>query len=532
MMPPMLKIGLVLAALLLVAAGVWLFLRRRSHGTRESVCGKCGYVVSGLPTFTCPECGSDLRQVGIGRRRVQTPAASRDLAAGNLRLYLILAIWTLVYGALYLFLGARSYPKSQADLDNRPIQYGLIDTYLWPYQGRSTHSVTLTPRSGAYRRLIVTEEREARFRGWKSAPQLAWTGDSPNAGLTKFTMTVQVDTLEGKSATLEIDPASLGWRFENPEAPGQFLSGNTPLTTEVVWGWMVSNGVTMPSEFVKDEAATVVDLLTRSSKSGHVGGPVWATGRLERITAQQRNGLREAVASYAFEQTKGTASDAYGPAWSIYWLSIPFGLGIYSYGVNWIYWRERKRRRRERAAQQAVALDGQAARKSKTLTVLFTDLKDYTAHAASTSRDGLLALLKTNRELVERAIRRHGGTIIKTIGDAYLATFESATDGVLAGVDIQKAAAKHNQDAPSGQRMELRIALCTGEVTLLDGDVFGTPVNMASRVQALAQPGEVCFTESTRHAINAPEIPHEAAGKHELKGLPGEVQIYRAVPPQ
>jgi class 3 adenylate cyclase len=71
------------------------------------------------------------------------------------------------------------------------------------------------------------------------------------------------------------------------------------------------------------------------------------------------------------------------------------------------------------------------------------------------------------------------------------------------------------------------MALCTGEVTLADGDVFGTPVNIASRLQALADIGEVYFTESTWHAMNTPEIPHVEVGMRELKGISAPVKVYR-----
>ena len=66
-------------------------------------------------------------------------------------------------------------------------------------------------------------------------------------------------------------------------------------------------------------------------------------------------------------------------------------------------------------------------------------------------------------------------------------------------------------------------------MTLDEGDVFGTPVNVAARVQALAEPGDVYFTESTLHAINAAEVRHEELGSKELKGVPAPVRVYRAV---
>src|SRR5690606_16598108 len=125
-----------------VNVAAWLIVRRRRRAAAapaaERVCGKCGYRVAGLPSFTCPECGSDLRDVGIvsaPRARRPSPAAGPAAgAAGRMSPALVglLAAWTAIYGALYLFLGARSYPREPWDLASRPLEYGLLDAYVWP----------------------------------------------------------------------------------------------------------------------------------------------------------------------------------------------------------------------------------------------------------------------------------------------------------------------------------------------------------------------------------------------------------------
>jgi class 3 adenylate cyclase len=511
----------LIAVLVVLALGVvgWLWWRRRGAQGEVGRCARCGYEVSGLPTFTCPECGSDLREVGIVRRDAREAGIGPlPLSRDTVRLIAALGGWTALYGAMYAFLGARSYPASPWDTGKRTVEHGLVDAYLWPYRGSSTHSVALEPRSGGYRRVVVTESREARFNGWRNAPQVRWTGDSPNVGLTRFGIVVELETLEGKGATLEVDPTNLSWSFDDPLKPGTRQSGG-PLDAAAVHGWLLMNGVTLPSPAIADEALAVADLVTASARSGYVGGAPWAVGRLERIAAGHRD--RMPAGGYAFASMRGTAQDAYGPAWSIYWLSIPFGLGVYTYGTNWIFTRHKRR--------LGLGDDGApVGRRSRTLTILFTDLKDYTARTASASREALRGVLRANRHLVEAAVRANGGTIVKAMGDAYLVTFESATDAVLAGVEVQRAAAAHNAGVAESERLAYRIAVCTGEVTLDDGDVFGTPVNVAARVQALAEPGDVVFTESTLHALNAAEVAHEALGARELKGVPAPVNVYRA----
>jgi class 3 adenylate cyclase len=507
-------------------------------------CGKCGYDVTGLPTFTCPECGSDLREVGIVRRpggAADGPARPRRAA---LTLLAALLAWTLAYAVLYAAVGARSYPVNPWDSAGPRVWYGLVDAHLWPYRGKSTHAVTLTPRSGAYSRVTVTEQREARFKGWRNAPVVNWTGDSPATGLTRFDVTLQLDKLDGKTATMELNPRTLAWQYPDPDPtnPGQTCSGPGPIDADEMLRWMVTNGVDQPSPAIREESEALVDLVRRSGSSGTVGGAAWATGRLERIAAAQRDAAPYGGSAYVFTATRGTAQDSYGPGWSIYWLSIPFGLGLYTYGANWIITRHRRRTRPagggatagagmpadEHAPPSAAAARRDATRGSRTLTILFTDLKDYTARSASASRETLRAMLHKNKDIVEPSASRHGGSVIKTIGDAYLLTFESATDAVLCGMEMQRAAAAYNATVAHEQQLEYRIAVCTGEVTLDDGDVFGTPVNVAARVQALAEPGDVYFTESTLHAINAAEVRHEELGSRELKGVPLPVRVYRA----
>ena len=112
-----------------------------------------------------------------------------------------------------------------------------------------------------------------------------------------------------------------------------------------------------------------------------------------------------------------------------------------------------------------------------------------------------------------------------------LVTFESATDAVLAGLEIQSAAATLNRDAFSDRdKIELRIAVSTGEVAVDDGDVFGEAVNLAARAQQHAAAGEVLFTEVTCATLSRQEVRFTEAGMFDLKGLPEPVRLYRGLP--
>lgn len=181
----------------------------------------------------------------------------------------------------------------------------------------------------------------------------------------------------------------------------------------------------------------------------------------------------------------------------------------------------------KRASPPPAATSG-----SRTVTILLTDIKDYTSRAEGSSRDDALKLLRRHRDIVQPIVQRRAGRVIKSTGDGLIVSFDSATDALLAGLEIQEAVAVNNTQSFTEQdKFQLRIAVSTGEVAFADDDVFGQPVNLASRVQQLAQPGDVFFTDATFHAMNRTEIAAEAVGPVEVKGVAGTVNVYRCARP-
>jgi class 3 adenylate cyclase len=169
---------------------------------------------------------------------------------------------------------------------------------------------------------------------------------------------------------------------------------------------------------------------------------------------------------------------------------------------------------------------------TKHLSIMFTDMKGFTTRTATQSRQQLQHLLESQDELIKPAIKQFDGTIVKTIGDAFLVTFESPTDAVLCGMKIQENILNHNARATSSDQMEVRIAINSGEVNLKDGDVFGEPVNIASSIEAIAEPNEVYFTEAIYLTMNKNEIPTAEVGYRKLKGIPEEIKAYKVVTEQ
>jgi len=165
---------------------------------------------------------------------------------------------------------------------------------------------------------------------------------------------------------------------------------------------------------------------------------------------------------------------------------------------------------------------------SKTLTIMFTDIKDYTKRTRVQSREDNLLLLERHEEIIRPSIGKFKGKIIKTLGDSFLVVFESPTNALLSAIEIQKKLWAYNADlADSDQMIELRISLNSGEVTLLENDIAGDAVNIAARVEGITETGEIFFTEAVYLTMNKSEIPFTYWGETSLKGIPEPIKIYK-----
>lgn len=163
--------------------------------------------------------------------------------------------------------------------------------------------------------------------------------------------------------------------------------------------------------------------------------------------------------------------------------------------------------------------------RTRTRTVVFTDMADFTRSVSAQDREGLRLLLANHQRLVEPVLTGRGGRVVKNIGDSFMALFESATDAVRACLDLVEA-----HPPGQGAAVSFRAGLSTGDVEETETDAFGEPVNMASRIINKTPTGEVWFGAGTWHCMNASEIAWESTGRHALKGLPGEYEVFRAVP--
>lgn len=164
--------------------------------------------------------------------------------------------------------------------------------------------------------------------------------------------------------------------------------------------------------------------------------------------------------------------------------------------------------------------------KTANLAIVFTDIKGFTERTSRQTLEENQRLLQVHNALLAPLFKAFGGRIIKSIGDAFLVTFESPTQAVLSGIAIQDRLWHHNRNVEEGEQLHVRVAINVGEVRLESNDVFGEPVNIAARVESLAEAGEVYFTEAVYLAMNKAEVPSKEVGAFELKGIPGKIRVF------
>ncbi len=165
--------------------------------------------------------------------------------------------------------------------------------------------------------------------------------------------------------------------------------------------------------------------------------------------------------------------------------------------------------------------------KTANLAIVFTDIKGFTERTSAQTLEENQRLLARHNELLAPLFKAFGGRIIKSIGDAFLVTFESPTQAVLSGLAIQDRLWAYNRNAPEREQFHIRVAINVGEVRLEANDVFGEPVNIAARVEGITDADEVYFTEAVFLSMNKAEVPAEEVGSFDLKGIPGKIRVYR-----
>jgi adenylate cyclase len=164
--------------------------------------------------------------------------------------------------------------------------------------------------------------------------------------------------------------------------------------------------------------------------------------------------------------------------------------------------------------------------------VLAADVAGY-SRLMGADEEGTLARLKAHRrELIDPQIAHHRGRIVKTTGDGLLVEFASVVDAVRCATQVQSGMAARNADVPPGSRIELRIGINLGDIIVDGDDIFGDGVNVAARLEALANPGGICISRKVREEVrNKLELALEDMGEQQVKNIERPVRVYRILGP-
>jgi adenylate cyclase len=152
--------------------------------------------------------------------------------------------------------------------------------------------------------------------------------------------------------------------------------------------------------------------------------------------------------------------------------------------------------------------------------ILAADVAGY-SRLMGADEEGTLAALKAIwRELSDPKIKQHHGRIVKTTGDGLLVEFGSVVDAVRCAVEVQDAMAVRNAETPADRRIEFRIGINLGDIIRDRGDIFGDGVNIAARLEALAEPGGICVSGAAHDQVRDKlDIAFDDLGEQQVKNI-------------
>jgi adenylate cyclase len=163
--------------------------------------------------------------------------------------------------------------------------------------------------------------------------------------------------------------------------------------------------------------------------------------------------------------------------------------------------------------------------------VLAADVAGYSRLMGVDEEGTLRRLKECRRALVDPKIAEHRGRIVKTTGDGMLVEFASAVDAVRCAVEVQRGMTSGNIGVPEAKRIEFRIGIHVGDIIIDDNDIFGDGVNIAARLEGIADPGGICISDDAHRQIRGKtEIAYDDMGHQSLKNITEPMRAWRARP--
>jgi adenylate cyclase len=159
--------------------------------------------------------------------------------------------------------------------------------------------------------------------------------------------------------------------------------------------------------------------------------------------------------------------------------------------------------------------------------ILAADVVGYSRLMGNDEAGTLAALKAVQADLIDRKIPEHEGRIVKLTGDGLLVEFPSVVSAVACAVTIQRGMRERNTDVPQDRRIEFRIGVNLGDVIVEGDDIYGDGVNVAARLESVAQPGRIAVSQSVRdHVGNRLNVTFEDRGEQQLKNIEKPVRVY------
>ncbi len=171
---------------------------------------------------------------------------------------------------------------------------------------------------------------------------------------------------------------------------------------------------------------------------------------------------------------------------------------------------------------------GRARVERRLAAVLAADVAGYSRLMGEDEEGTLAALKAIRRELADPKIAKHHGHIVKTTGDGMLVEFASVVDAVRCAVEWQREMGLRNAGIPSGRRIEFRIGINLGDIISDEHDIYGDGVNIAARLEGLAEPGGICVSRVVREQVrDKVDFGFEDIGEQSVKNIARPVHVYR-----
>src|SRR5262249_43872804 len=167
----------------------------------------------------------------------------------------------------------------------------------------------------------------------------------------------------------------------------------------------------------------------------------------------------------------------------------------------------------------------------KLAAILAADVAGYSRLTGMDEEGTLKRLRRLRRELINPAVALHRGRIVKTTGDGILIEFPSVVDAVRCALDVQRGMDSRNADISADERIDFRVGINVGDVVVEGDDLLGDGVNVAARLEGIAEPGSICISEAAYQQVrDKVDVSFEDMGEQQLKNIARPVRTYRAGP--